>query len=191
MLQREVDPMPSQKTDATAAFLASLEEPKLTSLAEAGKKPPIEILPPGMMSLSAPISIQKKPVSAAQNLQAPPGKPLALEAPATTTVAPPTGQQQSDSTPPPVNDPNPPQATSDSTPAPEAAPPPPPESVEAIADDKAVTSAPVSDADPTTNQETIEATATSNPAPAGVPPQASEVQETNVPTTVPLSDSFI
>ncbi|MCI38625.1 transducin/WD40 repeat-like superfamily protein, partial [Trifolium medium] len=97
MLQREVEPTPSQKTDATAAFLASLEEPKLTSLAEAGKKPPIEILPPGMMSLNAPISIQKKPASAAQNSQPQPGKPLALEAPPTTTAAPDSSTQQPES----------------------------------------------------------------------------------------------
>ncbi|KAL2345556.1 hypothetical protein Fmac_006841 [Flemingia macrophylla] len=89
VLQREIEPTPSQKTDAAAAFLASLEEPKLTSLADAGKKPAIEILPPGMMSLNAPISIQKKPASAAQNSQQPPGKPLlALEAPPTTAAAP-------------------------------------------------------------------------------------------------------
>jgi hypothetical protein len=37
MLQKEVDHAPSQKIDAASAFLASLEEPKLTSLAEAGK----------------------------------------------------------------------------------------------------------------------------------------------------------
>ncbi|KAJ7977777.1 Transducin/WD40 repeat-like superfamily protein [Quillaja saponaria] len=44
----------------TAAFLASLAEPKFTSLEEAGKKPPMETLPPGMMSLSVSISVQKK-----------------------------------------------------------------------------------------------------------------------------------
>ncbi|KAK1276991.1 hypothetical protein QJS04_geneDACA011030 [Acorus gramineus] len=60
MLQKELEHTPSVKTDAAAAFLASLEEPKLTSLAEAAKKPPIEILPPGMASLSAPpITIKK------------------------------------------------------------------------------------------------------------------------------------
>ncbi|KAL5989921.1 hypothetical protein ACLOJK_010816 [Asimina triloba] len=80
-LQKELEHTPSVKTDATAAFLASLEEPKLTSLAEAGKKPPIEILPPGMPSLSAPpITIQKKPNPAAQSSQQQPGKPLLLEA---------------------------------------------------------------------------------------------------------------
>ncbi|KAK1591349.1 hypothetical protein Q3G72_006274 [Acer saccharum] len=87
MLQKEVEHTPTTKTDAAAAFLASLQEPKLTSLAEAGKKPPIEILPPGMPSLSAPISVQKKPVPGAQRSQQQPGKPLALEAPPTTTPA--------------------------------------------------------------------------------------------------------
>lgn len=73
---------PSAKTDATAAFLASLEEPKLTSLSEAGKKPPIEILPPGMSALSASITVKKKPAPVMQTSQ-PQSKPLALEAPPT------------------------------------------------------------------------------------------------------------
>ncbi|KAF7804999.1 transcription initiation factor TFIID subunit 5 [Senna tora] len=100
MLQRAVEPTKSHKTDATAAFLASLEEPKLTTLAEAGKKPPIEVLPPGMVSLSAPISIQKKPAPAAQNSQQQPAKPLALEAPPppTTTSVPMNALKQSAST---------------------------------------------------------------------------------------------
>lgn len=61
MLQRELEHNPSVKTDAAAAFLASLEDPKLTTLGEAAKKPPIEILPPGMASLSAPPITIKKP----------------------------------------------------------------------------------------------------------------------------------
>ncbi|XP_031255049.1 uncharacterized protein LOC116113026 isoform X4 [Pistacia vera] len=87
MLQKEVEHTPATKTDAAAAFLASLEETKLTSLADAGKKPAIEILPPGMPSLSAAIAIQKKPVPATQSSQQQPGKPLALEAPPKTTPA--------------------------------------------------------------------------------------------------------
>lgn len=107
MLQKELEHTPSVKTDAAAAFLASLEEPKLTSLAEAGKKPPIEVLPPGMQSLSAaPISIQKKP-------QQQPAKPLALEAPP--MAAPPV------STPPPQSD-------ADPTTTPVSSEPPPPAS---------------------------------------------------------------
>ncbi|OMO53215.1 hypothetical protein CCACVL1_28804 [Corchorus capsularis] len=81
MLQKEVEHTPSGKTDATAAFLASLEEPKLTSLSEAGKKPPIEILPPGMSALSASITIKKKPAPMTQTSQQQPSKPLALEGP--------------------------------------------------------------------------------------------------------------
>ncbi|KAG1346446.1 putative classical arabinogalactan protein 9 [Cocos nucifera] len=97
MLQKELEHTPSVKTDAAAAFLASLEDTKLTSLGEAGKKPPIEILPPGMASLSAPpITIKKPPTSATQtpiptaqsnypatqgSSQAEPDKPLMLEAP--------------------------------------------------------------------------------------------------------------
>ncbi|CAA7408654.1 unnamed protein product [Spirodela intermedia] len=83
MLQKELEHTPSGKTDAATAFFASLEEPKLTSLAEAGKKPPIEILPPGMASLSAPpISIKKPPAPPAQKaIEAQPNEPLMLEAP--------------------------------------------------------------------------------------------------------------
>ncbi|XP_038981274.1 LOW QUALITY PROTEIN: uncharacterized protein LOC103713325 [Phoenix dactylifera] len=121
MLQKELEHTPSVKTDAAAAFLASLEDTKLTSLGEAGKKPPIEILPPGMASLSAPpITIKKLPTSATQtptptsgqstapaaaesnstatqgSSQAEPDKPLMLEAP------PPAEQIHSN---PPVSEP--------------------------------------------------------------------------------------
>ncbi|VFQ74282.1 unnamed protein product [Cuscuta campestris] len=45
MLQKELECISSTKTDAAAAaFLASLEKPKLTSLGDAAKKPPIGIL---------------------------------------------------------------------------------------------------------------------------------------------------
>ncbi|KAF5180895.1 Tset complex member tstf [Thalictrum thalictroides] len=81
MLQKELELTPSAKTDAAAAFLASLEDPKLTSLADAGKKPPIEILPPGMVSLSAPITIQKKTAPVTQGTLQQSSKPLQLEAP--------------------------------------------------------------------------------------------------------------
>ncbi|RDX71749.1 hypothetical protein CR513_48853 [Mucuna pruriens] len=199
MLQREVEPTPSQKTDAAAAFLASLEEPKLTSLADAGKKPPIEILPPGMVSLNAPISIQKKPASAAQNSQQPPGKLLALEAPPTTTAAPESAIQQPESTPASVGDPLPSESTSDPTPAPAAAPPQP-ESGEITVDNGVPTSAPASDGDSNVNGETVQAASIGNPAPPEVPPSpVAEVSEINVPTpttvpipaTVPASDPLL
>lgn len=87
-LQKELEPTAHVKTDAASAFLASLEEPKLTMLSEAGKKPPIEILPPGMPSLTAPpITIKKSPAGQISSLPQP-GKPLMLEA-----AAPPTGEQ--------------------------------------------------------------------------------------------------
>ncbi|PNY16065.1 WD40 domain-containing protein, partial [Trifolium pratense] len=193
MLQREVEPTPSQKTDATAAFLASLEEPKLTSLAEAGKKPPIEILPPGMMSLNAPISIQKKPASAAQNSQPQPGKPLALEAPPTTTAAPDSSTQQPESTPAsapaPVSDPPP----SDGTPTPEAAPPES-NSGETPVDNGAPTPASASAENPNVNGETVQEEPKSDPTPPEAPSPVAEVSETNTPnpTIVPASgDPFI
>ncbi|XP_042384087.1 uncharacterized protein LOC121976139 isoform X1 [Zingiber officinale] len=72
MLQKELDHTPSVKTDAAAAFLASLEDPKFTSLSDAVKKPPIEILPPGMASLSAPpLTINKKASAFASTPQLP------------------------------------------------------------------------------------------------------------------------
>ncbi|KAJ0986179.1 hypothetical protein J5N97_004535 [Dioscorea zingiberensis] len=89
MLQKELEHTPTVKTDAAAAFLASLEDPKLTSLGEAPKKPPIEILPPGMASLSAPPITIKKPTAALTSAPAggaqittpqQPAKPLMLEA---------------------------------------------------------------------------------------------------------------
>lgn len=80
ILQKEVEHAPTAKTDATAAFLSSLEDPKLTSLSDAAKKPAIEIFPPGMSALSASITIQKKPALAGQNLLNQPSKPLAIEA---------------------------------------------------------------------------------------------------------------
>ncbi|KAH0870313.1 hypothetical protein HID58_077335 [Brassica napus] len=79
-LQKEVEQAPSSKTDAASAFLASLEDPKLTSLSDASKKPPIEILPPGMSSIFASISAPKKPLPALKPQE--PTKPLAIEEPA-------------------------------------------------------------------------------------------------------------
>ncbi|CAL4948408.1 unnamed protein product [Urochloa decumbens] len=82
MLQKELDHTPTVKTDAAAAFLASLEDPKLTSLGETEKKPPIEILPPGMPPLSAPPIVIKKSATkpglpnAAQASNGPIGAPM-------------------------------------------------------------------------------------------------------------------
>lgn len=113
MLQREVEHTPLTKTDAADAFLASLEEPKFTSLADAAKKPPIEILPPGMPSLNAPMPVLKKPTPAIQGSQQQPNKPLLLEAAPPSTL---------DTAPPPSESSVPPTSESD------APPPPPPDS---------------------------------------------------------------
>jgi len=113
MLQKEREHGPSTKTDAASAFLASLEEPKLTSLADAAKKPPIEILPPGMASLYGPIPGQKKPPGpATPALLQQPGKPMLLEAapsaapPATDPPQPESGAPSSSESgaPPPPSD---------------------------------------------------------------------------------------
>ncbi|XP_022959845.1 uncharacterized protein LOC111460785 [Cucurbita moschata] len=91
MLQKELAHTVSEKTDATAAFFASLEEPKLTSLADAGKKPAIEILPPGMPTLSSSILAPKKPTPGAQGALQQPAKQLLLEAPPANPQPPPDG----------------------------------------------------------------------------------------------------
>ncbi|KAL4187528.1 hypothetical protein AMTRI_Chr09g19440 [Amborella trichopoda] len=80
MLQKELSNIPTfklVKLDLQSA--ASLEEPKLTSLAEAGKKPPIEILPPGMPSLPSSITAKKPPTPTPQGTQQQ-SKPLLIEA---------------------------------------------------------------------------------------------------------------
>ncbi|KAG6418079.1 hypothetical protein SASPL_120278 [Salvia splendens] len=80
-LQKELEHAPSAKMDAAAAFLASLEESKITTLQDAAKKPPIEILPPGMATLYGPNPGQKKPsLALPSSQQQQPTKPLLLEA---------------------------------------------------------------------------------------------------------------
>ncbi|KAL0454544.1 UNVERIFIED_CONTAM: hypothetical protein Slati_0793600 [Sesamum latifolium] len=99
-LQKELEHTPATKMDAAAAFLASLEESKITSLQDAAKKPPIEILPPGMASLYGPNPGQlnpKKPVPALPNLQQP-GQPLLLEG---STATPQNASASSESGAPP------------------------------------------------------------------------------------------
>lgn len=86
-LQKEVDHIPATKMDAAAAFLAALEESKLTSLHDSSKKPPIEILPPGMASLyghNPGHSGAKKPALALQSSQQKVGNQLLLEGPTET-----------------------------------------------------------------------------------------------------------
>lgn len=94
---------PSTKTDAASAFLASLEEPKLTSLADAAKKPPIEILPPGMPSIDAPLpGIQRKTGPTLQGTLQPPPKPLQIEGPTAESVTAPPPAAESGAAPPPA-----------------------------------------------------------------------------------------
>ncbi|KAL8138700.1 hypothetical protein V2J09_004701 [Rumex salicifolius] len=117
VLQKEMEHTKTTKTDATAAFLQSLEDPQLPSLGETDKKPVIEILPPGMTSISQLMSIQKKTAQPANKLPEP-TKPLLLtNAPDASTSA----------TPPPV-DPNqpgvPPPESSNQSDAPTTVDPP-------------------------------------------------------------------
>nr|XP_017223732.1 PREDICTED: mucin-2-like [Daucus carota subsp. sativus] len=92
VLQKEMEHGPSTTTDAAAAFLASLEEPKLTSLADAAKKLPIEILPPGMASLYAPNPGQKKTTAGIQGSLQAANKPLLLEGSNSTQGTTPTSE---------------------------------------------------------------------------------------------------
>uniref|UniRef100_A0A803LT85 Transducin/WD40 repeat-like superfamily protein n=1 Tax=Chenopodium quinoa TaxID=63459 RepID=A0A803LT85_CHEQI len=105
MLQKEIEHTRTTKTDATSAFLASLEDPKLPSLGDANKKPPIEILPPGMSSLALSISAPKKSLPATKGSQQEPGKQLLLGAPPTAApingvIPPPKDSGDSSVTPP-------------------------------------------------------------------------------------------
>ncbi|KAJ4900512.1 Transducin/WD40 repeat-like superfamily protein [Raphanus sativus] len=121
-LQKEVEQAPSSKTDAASAFLASLEDSKLTSLSDASKKPPIEILPPGMSSIFASISAPKKPLPTLKTQET--TKPLAIEEPAKPLAieAPPSSEQpQTESTPETAADPE--SAAPETAAAPESAAP--------------------------------------------------------------------
>lgn len=192
MLQKEVDHAPSQKIDAASAFLASLEEPKLTSLAEAGKKPPIEILPPGMPSLSALITTQKKPTPGIQSSQQ---KPLQLEGPPTATPEAVTVSAATTATSEAPE--NASAATTTTSAATENAPPSttpeagssplPSEASKPTVDDKAPPSSPGSNSDQIAPVESIPETIASDLA---LPPQIPDNQGASVPasTTLPMSD---
>lgn len=195
MLQREVEHTPTTKTDAAAAFLASLEEPKLTSLVEAAKKPPIEILPPGMSSLSASISIQKKPAPGTQSGQQQPSKPLALEAsqqqqnkPLALEAPPSTSAPAEGSAAPPAEGSAAPQA--------EGSSPPPAEAGEANLGDKAPIQSSRSNSDlaASASEESTLATSATGAAVSEVPTQVPDLQakpeEANIPATLPMSDQL-
>lgn len=194
MLQKEVDHAPSKKIDAASAFLASLEEPKLTSLAEAGKKPPIEILPPGMPSLSALITTQKKPTPGIQSSQQ---KPLQLEGPPTATPEAVTVSAATTATSEAPE--NASAATTTTSAATENAPPStapeagssplPAEASKPTVDDKAPTSSPGSNSDQMAPVEGIPETIASDLA---LPPQIPDNQGASVPasTALPMSDAL-
>ncbi|KAG6771523.1 hypothetical protein POTOM_022892 [Populus tomentosa] len=192
MLQKEIDHAPSKKIDAASAFLASLEEPKLTSLTEAGKKPPIEILPPGMPSLSALITTQRKPTPGIQSSQQ---KPLQLEGPPTATPEAVTVSAATTATSEAPE--NASAATTTTSAATENAPPSttpeagssplPSEASKPTVDDKAPTSSPGSNSDQIAPVEVIPETIASDLA---LPPQIPDNQGASVPasTTLPMSD---
>ncbi|KAL3613219.1 hypothetical protein CASFOL_042910 [Castilleja foliolosa] len=85
-LQKELEHTPNTKMDAASSFLASLEESKIMSLQDTAKKPPIEILPPGMATLYGPNPGQSGPKNlgpaSLQSSQQPQlGKTLQIEGP--------------------------------------------------------------------------------------------------------------
>ncbi|KAA8536670.1 hypothetical protein F0562_029148 [Nyssa sinensis] len=212
MLQKEIEHAPSTKTDAAAAFLASFEEPKLTSLAEAGKKPPIEVIPPGMASIYAPSLVQKKPVPGTLGSQQQPGKPLQLEAPPTATAAnAPTSSElspppPSESSAPPPSESSAPVSSESSAPHPsesnaavpsesggpvalESSGPVASESSEPTSDNQTPTASSMSASDPVVSGESVPAGSTSSPAPIEAPHQPPAVQGTSVPAE-PLMIEF-
>ncbi|KAI3805254.1 hypothetical protein L1987_27463 [Smallanthus sonchifolius] len=165
-LQKEMEHGISTKTDAASAFLASLEEPKLTSLADAAKKPPIEILPPGMPSIDAPLpGIQKKTMPTLQGALQQPPKPLQIEGPASESVAPPpTGEPGS--VPPAEGTGDPPQAAESES----GAPPPAVESgTSPPAADSVVTDQPTAESAALPTELGAEATSDSGATPATDP----------------------
>ncbi|XP_015576015.2 uncharacterized protein LOC8262807 isoform X3 [Ricinus communis] len=195
MLQKEVEHSPSTKADAATAFLASLEEPKLTSLAEAGKKPPIEILPPGMPSLSAFITSQKKPTPATQSSQQQPGQPLQIEGP-----PPANSETITESTPitatetAPENTPQssaPENAPQSSAPELETASPPLEASEPNGSDDKTPISTSGSNPDLATSGDNIPPTSTDSITSTEIQPQIPNNQGTKISTMMPLGDDFI
>ncbi|XP_020098535.1 uncharacterized protein LOC109717272 isoform X1 [Ananas comosus] len=165
MLQKELEHKPSVKTDAAAAFLASLEDPKLTSLGEPGKKPPIEILPPGMPSLTAaPITIKKSLASAGAAPQSAQSTPSTAQNPTpSATQSNPTSEKSS-------TEPQPEKPLAlEAPPSSEELDKAPAEASEAVSSPEAASAAPA--ADP------VAAAPAPAPAPAPVPAASSEGAE--------------
>uniref|UniRef100_M8BSY2 Uncharacterized protein n=1 Tax=Aegilops tauschii TaxID=37682 RepID=M8BSY2_AEGTA len=185
MLQKELDHTPTVKTDAAAAFLASLEDPKLTSLGETEKKPPIEILPPGMPPLSAPPIIIKKAA-------AKPGLPNAAPTP---TAGAPMNQGTPMAQGTPMNHSTPmAQGTPVAQGAPMAqAPPAPAQSTDEVKPSEATTApdnveatAATSNAEATAAPGTAEATEAPVPGPTSSSPDAADAP---APAPAPAADS--
>ncbi|GMH01420.1 hypothetical protein Nepgr_003259 [Nepenthes gracilis] len=207
MLQREIEHARMTTTDATAAFLESLEDSKLPSLGEVGKKPPIEILPPGMVSLSQIVTMQKKTALATKGSHQEPEKLLLGAPPAATTstdaspspaesgqaiVPPPADSDQANA--PPAADSNKPSAPFEAADLSEA-------SVQCPADSNQPTlDAQVPESELTDSADAVAHKDSSPPAVSSggeVAPQLQHVQETSVsqpignPISSPLPDEFI
>ncbi|KAL8545236.1 hypothetical protein ACS0TY_005430 [Phlomoides rotata] len=104
-LQKEMEHTPTTKMDAADAFLASLQQSTISSLQDSAKKPPIEILPPGMASLYGPNpgqSTSKKPLHTSHH---PIAKQLLLEGPAPTPQNASTPSEPSEPVNPPAPEP--------------------------------------------------------------------------------------
>ncbi|GFY89230.1 transducin/WD40 repeat-like superfamily protein [Actinidia rufa] len=187
MLQKEKEPGPSTKTDAAAAFLASLEGPKLTSLADAAKKPPIEILPPGMASLYGPIPGQKKPGPITPGVPQQPGKPMLLEAPPAaappaTTSPPPSESIPAESGAPASSEANPPGPP---VPSDSGSTPGPTESSAPTTDNQAPTSPLAGDMSPIVPGESVPTSSASGQALTETPHPVQKIQGMTTPDTAP------
>ncbi|CAO2170829.1 unnamed protein product [Urochloa humidicola] len=211
MLQKELDHTPTVKTDAAAAFLASLEDPKLTSLGETEKKPPIEILPPGMPLSAPPIVIKKSgakpglpnaaqasngPIGApmVQGATAPQGTPLVQGAPMAQGAPGAQGVPMNQSAPAPsqgTDEAKPSEATAAdaATPAAEAAAAPSNEEAKAAPGNEEAAAAPGNEeaaaapvTDATSNTDPAAAAAAAAPAPA----PAADTNSTGAPGVPPV-----
>ncbi|KAL3538413.1 hypothetical protein ACH5RR_001779 [Cinchona calisaya] len=215
-LQKEMEATPSTKTDAAAAFLESLEEPKFTSLADAAKKPPIEILPLGMASLYGPNPVHGKPPPAAQGPNQQKPKQLLLEGPnapaqnasAQSEPAAPTASESG--VPPTSNSDVPTTSQSGTTPTSESSVPPPetgatplesdtpvpPESNsqaptelnEKTTDNQNPDSSSAGVDDPTASLETVPSASKSSPSTVDTAPHQSVNQVPNANSANPMID---
>ncbi|CAO1948146.1 unnamed protein product [Urochloa humidicola] len=210
MLQKELDHTPTVKTDAAAAFLASLEDPKLTSLGETEKKPPIEILPPGMPPLSAPPIVIKKsgakpglpnaaqasngPIGApmVQGATAPQGTPMVQGAPMAQGAPGAQGVPMNQSAPAPsqgTDEAKPSEATAAdaATPAAEAAAAPSNEEAKAAPGNEEATAAPGNEeATAAPAAPVTEAASNTDPAAAAAPAPAADTNSTDAPGVPPV-----